>query len=114
MGDVFRVQARRERRQGVAGSHHENPVCATQRSFMLPRLAREQAAAASHDTREERVVLPYSRRKAASYMRKIQAVRDALKEFIRLRRKEELLALRGRLEIEDNWRQLRESQLKEA
>jgi Arc/MetJ family transcription regulator len=75
------------------------------------------------------------RRKAASYMRttihiedslfadlmrltlaptKTQAVRDALKEFIRLRRKEELLALRGRLDIEDNWRQLRESELKEA
>ena len=32
---------------------------------------------------------------------KTQAVRDALKEFIRLRRKEELLALQGRLEIED-------------
>ncbi len=45
---------------------------------------------------------------------KTQAVRDALKEFIRLRRKEELLALRGRLEIEDNWRQLRESELNEA
>lgn len=42
---------------------------------------------------------------------KTQAVRDALKEYIRLRRKEELLALRGRLEIEDNWRQLRESGL---
>jgi hypothetical protein len=45
---------------------------------------------------------------------KTQAVRDALKEFIRLRRKEELLALRGRLEIEDNWRQLRESEREEA
>jgi Arc/MetJ family transcription regulator len=45
---------------------------------------------------------------------KTQAVRDALKEFIRLRRKEELLALQGRLEIEDNWRQLRESELDEA
>jgi hypothetical protein len=41
-------------------------------------------------------------------------VRDALKEFIRLRRKEELLALQGRLEIEDNWRQLRESEREEA
>lgn len=41
---------------------------------------------------------------------KTQAVRDALKEFIRLRHKEELLALRGRLDIEDNWRQLRESE----
>jgi hypothetical protein len=45
---------------------------------------------------------------------KTQAVRDALTEYIRLRRKEELLALRGRLEIEDNWRQLRESELKEG
>jgi Arc/MetJ family transcription regulator len=45
---------------------------------------------------------------------KTQAVRDALKEFIRLRRKEELLALRGRLDIEDNWRQLRESELEET
>jgi Arc/MetJ family transcription regulator len=45
---------------------------------------------------------------------KTQAVRDALKEFIRLRRKEELLALRGRLGIEDNWRQLRESEREEA
>jgi Arc/MetJ family transcription regulator len=45
---------------------------------------------------------------------KTQAVRDALKEFIRLRRKEELLALQGRLKIEDNWRQLRESELEEA
>jgi Arc/MetJ family transcription regulator len=32
---------------------------------------------------------------------KTQAVREALEEFVRLRRKEELLALRGRLEIED-------------
>ncbi len=45
--------------------------------------------------------------------KKTQAVRDSLKEFIRLRRKEELLALRGRLEIEDNWCQLRESELEE-
>lgn len=45
---------------------------------------------------------------------KTRAVQDALKEFIRLRRKEELLALQGRLEIEDNGRQLRESELEEA
>lgn len=44
---------------------------------------------------------------------KTQAVRDALKEYIRLRRKEELLGLRGRLEIQDNWRQLRASELAE-
>jgi Arc/MetJ family transcription regulator len=80
-------------------------------------------------------MLPESRRRAAFHMRttihiedglftdlmrltqattKTQAVRDALKEFIRLRRKEELLALQGRLEIEDNWRQLRESELAEV
>ncbi|HBL31753.1 MAG TPA: hypothetical protein DD490_33435 [Acidobacteria bacterium] len=80
-------------------------------------------------------MLSTSRRRAAFYMRttihiedglftdlmrlthattKTQAVRDALKEFIRLRRKEELLALQGRLEIEDNWRQLRESELTEV
>jgi len=45
---------------------------------------------------------------------KTQAVRDALTEFIRLRCKEELLALRGRLEIEDNWRQLREAEIEEG
>jgi Arc/MetJ family transcription regulator len=41
---------------------------------------------------------------------KTQAVRHALMEYIRLRHKEELLALRGRLEIEDNWHQLRENE----
>jgi len=46
--------------------------------------------------------------------KKSHAVRSALKEFIRLQRREELLALRGRLEIGDNWRQLRENELEEA
>ncbi len=41
-------------------------------------------------------------------------MQDDLKEFVRLRRKEELLALQGRLEMEDNWRQLRESEIEEA
>jgi len=38
---------------------------------------------------------------------KTEAVRLALQEFIRLKRKEELLALRGRFDIEDNWEHLR-------
>jgi Arc/MetJ family transcription regulator len=36
-----------------------------------------------------------------------EAVRRALREFIRAKRTEELLALRGRFDIEDNWRELR-------
>lgn len=38
---------------------------------------------------------------------KTEAVRLALQEYIRLKRKEELLALRGQFDIEDNWEQLR-------
>jgi Arc/MetJ family transcription regulator len=39
---------------------------------------------------------------------KSEAVRKALEEFIRIKRTEELLSLRGRFDIEDNWRELRE------
>jgi len=39
---------------------------------------------------------------------KSEAVRQALEEFIRIKRTEELLSLRGRFDIEDNWRELRE------
>ncbi len=39
---------------------------------------------------------------------KTEAVREALREFIRQRRKQQLLALQGKLEIEDNWAELRE------
>ena len=45
---------------------------------------------------------------------KAQAAWAALKELVRLRHKKEVLALRGQLEIEDNWRHLRESELEEA
>ena len=45
---------------------------------------------------------------------KTQATGDALRELNRLCRKAELLVLRGGLDIEDNWRQLRESELEEA
>jgi Arc/MetJ family transcription regulator len=37
-----------------------------------------------------------------------QAVRRALEEYIRIKRTEELLSLRGRFDIEDSWRELRE------
>ena len=38
---------------------------------------------------------------------KTEAVRVALTEYVRLKRKEGLLALRGQLEIADDWRELR-------
>lgn len=43
---------------------------------------------------------------------KSEAVRRALEEFIRIKRTEELLALRGRFDIEDGWRELRELDVK--
>lgn len=45
---------------------------------------------------------------------KVEAVLSALDEYIRLRRKEELLALQGRLDVEDNWRELRAQELDEV
>lgn len=36
-----------------------------------------------------------------------EAVRRALAEFIRIKRTEELLSLRGRFDVEDNWGELR-------
>jgi Arc/MetJ family transcription regulator len=44
---------------------------------------------------------------------KTAAVRIALEEYIRLKRKEELLALRGKVEFVDNWRELRELEIQE-
>jgi len=38
---------------------------------------------------------------------KTEAVRVALTDYVRFKRKESLLALRGRLEITDDWRELR-------
>ena len=42
------------------------------------------------------------------------AVRIALSDYVRLKRKEQLIALRGKLEIEDNWRALRSLELQES
>ena len=44
---------------------------------------------------------------------KTEAVRQALREFVRLKRKEELLGMRDRFEIEDTWAELRASELEE-
>lgn len=45
---------------------------------------------------------------------KTEAVRIALNEYLRLKRKQQLLALRGRLNIVDNWRELRERELEKS
>ncbi len=44
---------------------------------------------------------------------KTAAVEAALKEYVRLRRKEMLLGLRGQIRIEDNWRELRQMEIDE-
>jgi len=44
---------------------------------------------------------------------KAAAVETALREYVRLRRKELLLGLRGRLRLEEDWRELREAELGE-
>lgn len=41
------------------------------------------------------------------------AVESALREYVRLRRKEQLLGLSGRIRIEENWQHLREAELDE-
>jgi Arc/MetJ family transcription regulator len=55
---------------------------------------------------EEAVRLSGKRTKAA-------AVEAALKEYVRLRRKELLLGLPGRVRLEEDWRELREAELGE-
>lgn len=55
---------------------------------------------------DEAVRLSGERTKAA-------AVEAALREYVRLRRKELLLGLRGRLRLEEDWRELREAELGE-
>ncbi len=55
---------------------------------------------------EETVRLSGERTKAA-------AVEAALKEYVRLRRKELLLGLPGRIRLEENWGALREAELGE-
>lgn len=42
-----------------------------------------------------------------------EAVRQAVREFLRLSRLRELIAVSGQIEIEDNWRQLEASELAE-
>ncbi|CAN5627663.1 MAG: type II toxin-antitoxin system VapB family antitoxin [Rubrobacteraceae bacterium] len=44
---------------------------------------------------------------------KTAAVEAALKEYVRLRRKEMLLSLPGTIQIEDNWRELRQMEIDE-
>ncbi len=41
------------------------------------------------------------------------AVRHALKDYLAAVRKQKLLALRGRVQVEDNWRQLRQLDMHE-
>lgn len=41
---------------------------------------------------------------------KTEAVNCALREYLRLKAKDELLNLRGNLELEDNWQDLREGE----
>jgi Arc/MetJ family transcription regulator len=45
---------------------------------------------------------------------KAEAVRGAVEEFVRLRRKHRLLALRGEVEIADSLAELRELEVREA
>ena len=44
---------------------------------------------------------------------KTEAVRTALKEFLRMKRKEKLLAMRGQLDLSDNWLELRQREVAE-
>ena len=37
----------------------------------------------------------------------VDAIRKALQEYVRMSRKQRVLALRGQVQLEDNWRQLR-------
>lgn len=55
---------------------------------------------------EEAVRLSGKKTKAA-------AVEAALSEYVRLRRKQLLLDLPGRISLEENWRELREAELGE-
>jgi Arc/MetJ family transcription regulator len=56
---------------------------------------------------EEAVRLSGRRTKAA-------AVEAALREYVRLRRKEILLGLPGRVRLEEDWRVLREAEIEES
>jgi Arc/MetJ family transcription regulator len=43
----------------------------------------------------------------------VAAIRQALQEYLQQARKQEVLALRGQVDIEDRWRELRQAELAE-
>jgi Arc/MetJ family transcription regulator len=45
---------------------------------------------------------------------KTEAVRTALTEYLRMKRKEKLLALRGKVDIAPDWQSLRQAELEEG
>ncbi len=44
---------------------------------------------------------------------KTEAVKTALIEYLRIKRKEKVLSMRGRLDITDNWQELRQREIVE-
>lgn len=44
---------------------------------------------------------------------KTEALRTALTEYLRMKRKEKVLAMRGGLDLADNWRELRRKEVDE-
>ena len=44
---------------------------------------------------------------------KTEAVRTALKEYLRMKHKEKVLAMRGKVDIADNWQVLRNCEVEE-
>ena len=43
-----------------------------------------------------------------------QAVNEVLETFVREKRKQKLIGLKGKLQLEDNWQKLREMEIDEA
>jgi hypothetical protein len=43
----------------------------------------------------------------------VAAIRQALQEYLQLARKQKVLALRGQVDIDDRWRELRQAELSE-
>lgn len=44
---------------------------------------------------------------------KTEAVRTALTEYLRIKRKEKVLDMRGKIDIDDNWKELRQREIAE-
>ncbi len=44
---------------------------------------------------------------------KTEAVRTALTEYLRIKRKEKVLEMRGKIDIDDNWKELRQREIAE-